>query len=144
MVLFAAFLLVAMGIRDCINQRKKTRVLEEILSFMRFVKSELQYRSSDFESLSLALQNENYKYIKCDKRSFYIEGACDKTSLEQFRLFSNHLGTTDRDGQLNLCDEYIEKINELLSEYKTKEKSRIRVNTALSFFGALCIVVLFV
>ena len=143
LVLCAAALLVGMGLWDSYKQKRKTVILREMLSFVRFVKCELQYRSPDFESLSRSVKKENYKFIKFDEKSFYITETCDTASSEHFNSFIKHLGTTDCDGQLNLCDEYIEKFNEALNEYKQNEKSKIQINTALSVFGALCIVILF-
>ncbi len=144
LVLSVAFLLVATGAFDSVKQKRKTAVLSEMVSFTRFIKGELQYRAADFESLSQSVKSENYKYIKADDKTFYITEARDKAFSEHFKAFMNHLGTTDRDGQVNLCDEYIEKFTDIFNEHKQNEKSKIQINTALSVFGALCIVILFI
>ena len=144
LVLGAAGLFLFLGFRDSFKQKQKTTILNEILSFLRFVRTELQYRATDFETLGQMVKNENLKYIKQNDDSFYLTQTQDEKIKDYFESFINHLGTTDKDGQLNLCDEYIEKFGEILNEHKKTEKSKIQINTALSVFGALCIVILFI
>lgn len=144
LVVGVAILFLFFGFRESIKQKQKTAILSEIMSFLRFVRTELQYRSTDFETLGQRLKNENFKYIKQNDKCFYITQIQDEEIREKFDSFINHLGTTDKDGQLNLCDEYIEKFTEILNEHKKTEKSKIQINTALSVFGALCIVILFI
>ena len=108
------------------------------------MRTELQYRATDFETLGQMVKNENLKYIKQNDDSFYLTQTQDEKIRDYFESFINRLGTTDKDGQLNLCDEYIEKFGEILNEHKKTEKSKIQINTALSVFGALCIVILFI
>lgn len=143
-VLGVAGLFLFLGFRDSFKQKQKTAILNEIVGFLRFVRSELQYRATDFETLGQRVKNENLKYIGQNDDSFYLTQTQDEKIIVFFESFINHLGTTDKDGQLNLCDEYIEKFSEILTEHKKSEKSKIQINTALSVFGALCIVILFI
>lgn len=143
-VLSAAVLLLVSGAMDSLKQKKNTAILREMLSFVRFIKGELQFRSPDFDGLAQAVKGENYRYIKSDEKSFFISELRDKNAQAHFKAFVNHLGTTDRDGQLSLCDEYIERFSDALREHKLNEKSKVQINTALSIFGALCIVILFI
>ncbi len=144
LVLGAAGLFLFLGFRDSFKQKQKTSILNEIVGFLRFVRTELQYRATDFETLGQMVKNENLKYIKQNDDSFYLTQTQDEKIRDYFESFINRLGTTDKDGQLNLCDEYIEKFGEILNEHKKTEKSKIQINTALSVFGALCIVILFI
>lgn len=144
LVLGAAGLFLFLGFRDSFKQKQKTSILNEIVGFLRFVRTELQYRTTDFETLGQMVKNENLKYIKQNDDSFYLTQTQDEKIRDYFESFINRLGTTDKDGQLNLCDEYIEKFGEILNEHKKTEKSKIQINTALSVFGALCIVILFI
>ena len=144
LVLGMAGLFLFLGFRDSFKQKQKTAILNEILSFLRFVRTEFQYRATDFETLGQRVKNENLKYIRQNEDSFYLTQTQDEKTIDYFESFINRLGTTDKDGQLNLCDEYIEKFGEILNEHKKTEKSKIQINTALSVFGALCIVILFI
>ena len=144
LVISVAVLLLLAGFYDSMKQKKKTSVFGEMVDFARFVKSEVQYRVTDSETLATKINSENFRYIKQKNDGFFATDIRDEKAREQFQTFVNHLGTTDKEGQLNLCDEYIEKFSELLNEHKQNEKSKIQINTALSVFGALSIVILFI
>ncbi len=139
-----ALLLLFVGFRDSMKQKKTTAILGETVDFIHFVRMEFQYRATDFETLLQMVKTEKFKYIKQNDRSFFIPELRDKKAIELFETFVSHLGTTDKDGQLSLCDEYIEKFRNILNEHQKREKSKIQINTALSVFGALCIVILFI
>ncbi len=144
LVISVAFMLLFAGFKDSVKQKKTTEILGEIVDFLRFVRTELQYRATDFETLLQLARIENFKYIKQNDVGFFIPELRDKKVIEVFYTFTNHLGTTDKDGQLSLCDEYIEKFRNILKEHQKTEKSKIQINTAISVFGALCIVILFI
>ena len=144
LVISVAVLLLLAGFYDSMKQKKKTSAFGEMVDFARFVKSEVQYRVTDSETLATKINGENFRYIKQKDDGFFATDIRDEKAREQFQNFVNHLGTTDKEGQLNLCDEYIEKFSELLNEHKQNEKSKIQINTALSVFGALSIVILFI
>ena len=144
LVISVAVLLLLAGFYDSMKQKKKTSAFGEMVDFARFVKSEVQYRVTDSENLATKINSENFRYIKQKDDGFFATDIRDEKAREQFQTFVNHLGTTDKEGQLNLCDEYIEKFSELLNEHKQNEKSKIQINTALSVFGALSIVILFI
>ncbi len=139
-----AFLLLALGFRACVKEKKTTEILGELVDFLCFVRCELQYRATDFETLLKIADRENFKYVRQNNTGFFIPELRDSKIRELFEVFTNHLGTTDRDGQLSLCDEYIEKFRNILNEHQKNEKSKIQINTALSIFGALCIVIFFI
>ncbi len=144
LVISVAVLILLAGFYDSMKQKKKTSVFSEMVDFARFVRAEVQYRVTDSETLAKKVKGENFRYIKQNDEGFFISETNEERAVEQFRSFVNHLGTTDKDGQLNLCDEYIEKFSEILNEHKQNEKSKIQINTALSVFGALSIVILFI
>lgn len=130
------------GIYESYKQKRQTAVLCEMLSFVRFVKSELQYRSADMESLGACAVLQGFKYIKYADNSFFIADNRDEKLKEKFDSFIKRVGTTDSEGQISLCNEYIDKFSEDYQEHKQNEKNKIQVNTALSIFGALCILIL--
>ena len=139
-----AALLLFLGFRACSKEKKTTAILGELVDFLCFVRCELQYRATDFETLLKIAHKEKFKYVRQNDTGFFIPELRDSKTRELFEMFTNHLGTTDRDGQLSLCDEYIKKSRNILNEHQKNEKSKIQINTALSVFGALCIVIIFI
>ena len=139
----AVFLLLT-GFGASIKQKRITATLQEIVDFLCFVRTELQYRATDFETLLQIVNNENFKYIKQNDTSFFVSEIGDKNIIGLFEGFTKRFGTTDRDGQLSLCAEYLKKFRSILNEHQKNEKNKIQINTALSVFGALCIVILFI
>ncbi len=141
-VFFTAFSFLGIGIYDVLKQKRKTYVLDEIVRFVSFIKGELHYRISDFETLVESAKKQKYRYIKFDVLKIYPDECCDETVKSEFLQFVNRIGTTDTDGQIALCDEYISRFSEKLSERKVNEKSKIQVNAALSVLSALCVIIL--
>lgn len=135
---------LAFGAVDILRQKRKTAVLDEIVSFIRFVESELNFHSSDFYSLLENAKLQNYKYLHFENNSITADGLCDENIKRHFYRFTERIGTTDTQGQLSLCDEYLQKFTATFAEHKAKEKSRLQVNAALSVLTAVCILVLFI
>ena len=63
--------------------------------------------------------------------------------IAEFNSFIKNIGTTDQDGQISLCDEYKSRFEEALINRKSKDKEKLQVNTALSVFGALTVLIFF-
>lgn len=142
MVLGVALSFLAVGIYDVFKEKRKTVALDEIVRFVSFIKGELRYRTSDFETLVDSAKKQKYQYIKFDGLKILPDDFCDETVKSEFFQFINRIGTTDADGQISLCDEYISRFSEMLTQRKQKEKSKIQVNTALSVLSALCVIIL--
>ena len=142
LVLCVAFSFLAVGIYDVFKEKRKTVALDEIVRFVSFIKGELRYRTSDFETLVDSAKKQKYQYIKFDGLKILPDDFCDETVKSEFFQFINRIGTTDADGQISLCDEYISRFSEMLTQRKQKEKSKIQVNTALSVLSALCVIIL--
>lgn len=142
MVLCVALTFLAVGIYDVLKEKRKTIALDEIVRFVTFIKGELHYRTSDFENLVNSAKKQKYQYIKFDGLKILPDDFCDETVKSEFFQFINRIGTTDADGQISLCDEYISRFSEMLTQRKQKEKSKIQVNTALSVLSALCVIIL--
>ena len=137
MVSVLALGLLLLGLGASLRQKRKSAILSEIVDFIRFIRLELQYRATDSETLGLMLQKENFKYIQKTDGGFRLSESVDEKVLGCFNSFINHLGTTDREGQLSLCDEYSDKFNALLDTHKQSEKSKIQVNTKTQNSGRL-------
>ena len=118
MVFFLAFTLLFTGIYEVFRQKRKTRVIEEILDFVFLVKNEIRYRAPDTETLLKMGQKENYDYIFFEDNKVTLYENSDVRVSDEFVSFVNRLGTTDTTGQISLCDEYSFVFAKLLEERK--------------------------
>lgn len=137
-----AFALLCAGAYDVFKQKQMTRALDEIVRFVFFIKNELHYSRSDFETLSEMAQKQNFGCIKFDNGNIKTDAFCGEKVGREFTGFVSLIGTTDVDGQIALCDEYLRRFSEMAQENRQKEKSRIQVNAALSVLGAVCVIIL--
>jgi hypothetical protein len=126
-----------------LKQVGTTKALEEIIGFISLVKTEVHYTTADFEKIFLKGKAQNYKYLSFYDNQIFLNKSADKRINEDFNSFINKIGTTDEEGQLNICQEYKERFEEILRKRKIKEKEKLQVNTALSIFGALSVLIFF-
>lgn len=125
------------------KQVRTTKALDEIVRFINLVKTEVNYTSADFESLFVKGKAENYKYLSFSDNQIFLDESVGVCFGKAFDSFIKKIGTTDGEGQINICREYKERFEELLKNRKAKEKEKVRVNTALSLFGALTVLIFF-
>ena len=128
---------------DSQKQKNKTRLLDEVVRFIGFVKSELNYRNSDYESLYEISRGEGYKYITFEDKKIGLDRCADDKVSAEFSAFIEKIGTTDGEGQLSMCEEYRERFADILEVQRQKEKEKLRVNTAVSVMGALSVFIFF-
>ena len=141
-VLLAATFLFS-GILNVLKQVRITNALDEIIRFINLVRAEVHYTTADFENIFLNGKSQNYKYLSfSDNEIFLNKDVGDKVG-EDFKGFIKRIGTTDEYGQIKLCEEYKERFEDLLTKRKINEKEKLQVNTALSVFGALTILIFF-
>ena len=142
-VLLLATLFLFSGALNVLKQVGTTKALEEIIGFISLVKTEVHYTTADFEKIFLKGKAQNYKYLFFYDNQIFLNKSADKRINEDFNSFINKIGTTDEEGQLNICQEYKERFEEILRKRKIKEKEKLQVNTALSIFGALSVLIFF-
>ncbi len=142
-VLLLATLFLFSGALNVLKQVGTTKALEEIIGFISLVKTEVHYTTADFEKIFLKGKAQNYKYLSFYDNQIFLNKSADKRINEDFNSFINKIGTTDEEGQLNICQEYKERFEEILRKRKLKEKEKLQVNTALSIFGALSVLIFF-
>ncbi len=123
--------------------KSESVALREILSFISSVKAELRFKLADIETLFLSSLKDDFKYITFCENRLMLKGVKNREIIKSFEAFTSKIGTTDSDGQIALCEEYYTRFNELLNEFKLKEKSKIQVNTALGVLGAVTLIVFF-
>ncbi len=141
-VLVAASIIVY-GIYDYLKFKKNTLAIGEILSFIGVVANEIHYKNSSYPDLILSGKNQGYRFICFSEENISVN--CDIENIKNdFAHFTQCLGTTDIQGQLSLCNEYIEKFRCNFDKRKVKEESSLQINLSLSILCALSVVVLFV
>lgn len=142
-VLLLATLFLFSGALNVLKQVDTTKALEEIIGFISLVKTEVHYTTADFEKIFLKGKAQNYKYLSFYDNQIFLNKSAGEIINGDFNSFINKIGTTDEEGQLNICQEYKERFEEILRKRKIKEKEKLQVNTALSIFGALSVLIFF-
>ncbi len=125
------------------RQVRITNTLDEIIRFINLVRTEVHYTAADFENIFLKGKSQNYKYLSFSDNEIFLNKYAEDKVREEFKGFINKIGTTDEYGQIKLCEEYKERFEDLLTKRKINEKEKLQVNTALSIFGALTVLIFF-
>ncbi len=123
--------------------KNNTCALQEILNVIYSMKGELSFRQSDCQTLCTNAVGEQSRFVYLSENTMKIKGDACRCAQDDFAAFASKIGTTDKEGQIALCDEYIARFEGLLGEVKAKEKSKIQVNTALGLLGAVTLIVFF-
>lgn len=143
MILFLSAFVFSLGLLDSLKQKKYNATLKEIILFISLLNNEIRFRQSDYFELVSLCEAQGYKYIAVSEDLITLTENQSPSFEREFKDFINKIGTTDVDGQLILCREYFEIFDTLLKEGKEKEKTKLKVNFALSTLGALSIIVIF-
>lgn len=141
-VLLATSFLFSGGL-NALRQVRITNTLDEIIRFINLVRTEVHYTAADFENIFLKGKSQNYKYLSFSDNEIFLNKYAEDKVREEFKGFINKIGTTDEYGQIKLCEEYKERFEDLLTKRKINEKEKLQVNTALSIFGALTVLIFF-
>ena len=142
-VLLLATSFLVSGTLNILKQIKITNALDEVVRFINIVKTEVHYTTADYEKIFAKGKSQNYKYISFFDNQIYLNKTLGGYFDKDFNDFISKIGTTDDVGQLNICDEYKARFEDVLSKRKIKEKEKLQVNTALSLFGALTVLIFF-
>lgn len=131
------------GALNVLKQLRITRALDEIVRFINLVKTEVHYTTADFENIFLKGKAQKYKYLSFSDNQICLDKSVGIRFCEDFYGFISKIGTTDAVGQINICEEYKNRFEEMLTKRKEKEKEKLQVNTALSIFGAFTVLIFF-
>ncbi len=142
-VVLVSFSVVFLGLHECMKYKRTIETLEDVISFLNMLKNEINYRKSDYFEIYVAGENCKYKYLCFKDKKIFLLPQNNKNIETEFNQFINKIGTTDTDGQLAICDEYLKYFKQLYSSLKEKETSKMRTNMSLSLFGALSIIIVF-
>lgn len=138
------FVIIGAGLNGVKKQRQKTALLDQSVRLISFIKTELNYRKPDCETLYNSARENGFDCIGLVDGTIVPKGDFDDNVTIDLQLFLKSIGTTDADGQLSLCDEYHQRMSAYLKERRSLEKSKTQVDFAVSLLGVFCIIVLFV
>lgn len=139
----SAFIIISV-FSDYFSERKNISVLEDIVEMIRLFRNEISFRKSDVNELLQCAQKRAFSYISFDDNKICLCGIKDEEIKEEFESFVNKIGTTDAEGQLNICNEEINVFEAMLCKHKEKETVKRNVNLSLSLLGAVCIIIIFI
>lgn len=139
-----ALSIILFGVYDCMKFKKNTRIIEEILSLLELFKNEINYRKASYSELLQAGEKQGFRYISFQNGKICLD--CDDGHMlsREFGHFTEKIGTTDTQGQVALCEEFTEKLRFLLDKQRAGEDSKLQVNLALSFLGAVSVIIIFI
>ena len=132
---------VLLGLNRIINIKRNTSALYEAVKFINSVKNNIRFLSMDYVSLIENAKRENYSYLAFDE-DISISDCVGEKIQKEFSAFTQKIGTTDEEGQLSLCDEYIQRFQEFYKESASKEKAKVNVVGAISALCVVCVLVL--
>ncbi len=136
-----AIVFVLLGVNRIINIKRNTSALYEAVRFISSVKNNIRFLSMDYVGLIENAIKENYSYISFGE-NIRISDCVGEKIQKEFLGFVEKIGTTDEEGQLILCDEYIERFREFYKESASKEKAKVNVVGAISALCVVCVLVL--
>lgn len=139
-----ALSIILFGVYDCIKFKKNTRITEEILSLLELFKNEINYRKASYSELLQAGEKQGFRYISFQNGKICLSCDNEHTVSKEFSHFTEKIGTTDAQGQVALCEEFTEKLRYILSKQRAVEDSKLQVNLALSFLGAISVIIIFI
>ena len=141
-VILSVTILVFGGLK-VVERKKGTSAVTEILDYISLIKTEVSFLSADYDSLYEKGQKRKYNYIIFNNGKIELTDNCSQPTGNLFYDFTSRLGTTDREGQISLCEEYKGRFENLLKQRMEKDKEKMQVSTALSLLGAVCVLVMF-
>ena len=141
-IVLAIVILIFGGV-NALERKNVTATIGEIIDFINLVKTEVGFLSADCDTLYKKGIKRNYKFIVFSDNKISLKDINDHKSAELFLDFTNRLGTTDKNGQLSLCEEFKQRFEEILKQRLERDKEKIQVNTALSLLGAISVLVVF-
>lgn len=141
-VMLSLLILVSGGMK-AVERKKNTSAVAEILDYISLIKTEVSYLSADYEAIYKKSKSRNYKHITFYDNKIKLNNYCNNEYSDLFNDFTSRLGTTDAEGQLNLCEEYRQRFEIILKQRMEKDKEKLQVNTALSVLGSVCVLIVF-
>ncbi len=143
-VAISAFYILFFTYNEIMNIKKAKNEALQIKKVILSMKTSLRYKDCDFEELCRNAINDGGEIFAFKENKLILQGSRNQELIKVFNEFISKIGTTDRDGQIAICAEYFDVADNIYTELKTNEKSKIQVNTALGILGAVSLIVFFI
>lgn len=144
LILAVCIVILLIGWGEVAKEKSVSKALAEIIKFINFYDTQLNYKRTDFEELCDQGKRMGLRYISFDDCAISLSGDISGALQKHFSEFVDRIGTTDTYGQTSLCKEYLDRFGELLSERKALENNKIRVNIAVSILSAVGVFITFI
>ena len=143
-VTIISIVILLMGFGTVVRERSIGRSLEEVIRFINFYDTQLNYRRPQIDEVCTQCKKMDFRYISFEGGAISPQGEWCSEAESLFSEFICQIGTTDFYGQTTLCREYLSRFGDLLSERRRSENSKIKVNAAVSILGAVGVFVAFI
>lgn len=140
--LSAALAFVFAAFMNAAFQKKGTAAVRMAAEFVKYVRAEVRFNSSLSEEILSKAKQKRFCGLFSESGVPVLPSAAGGEAREVFGEFCERIGTTDRESQLELCDSFAERLNEILKDRLRGEREKIRVNTALCLLGAVTVLVM--
>ncbi len=140
--LAAAIAFVFAAFMNAAFQKKGTAAVRKAAEFVKYVRAEVRFNSSLSEEILSKAKQKRFCELFSENGKPVLPSAAGSEAREVFCEFCERIGTTDRESQLELCDSFGERLNEILKDRLCGEREKIRVNTALCLLGAVTVLVM--
>ena len=122
--------------------RRTRRAFDEACDFAAAVKAAIRYSALPLDGIARLCDGERYSFFKNRGGSIVFEANTDAKLKNCTDRFISCLGTTDFEGQLDLCDDYIFKLDSMRRRLYDESGAGERVCAAVSALCVLCSVLL--
>lgn len=138
----AAIIFVLAAFANAAFQKKGTAAVRKAAEFVKFVRTEVRYNCLPSDEILQKARQKRFGELFGENGTPELPSAAGRDAREVFADFCAGIGTTDREGQLEICDCFGERLEEILKTRLLGEKEKIRVNTALCLLGAITVLVM--
>lgn len=143
-IIAICIVILLVGFSEVIKEKSVSKSLTDIIRFINFYETALNYRKPDYDELCKQCSGMDFRYISFDNGVISLSDDVRKEIQVVFSEFLGQIGTTDADGQVSLCKEYSSRFGDMLSERKNCENNKIKVNIAVSLLSAVGVFVTFI
>ena len=123
--------------------KSKISKCEELISFIIYIKSQIEYFSLPINSIYERYSNKNDFVNEIISNEGKIK-ALDKENDKKIAEFFSNIGKGFKKEQLNLCEYNIELFSHYLDKLKGEYPSKCKVFRSMSLFFGICAIILLV
>lgn len=138
------FFILYNGLKGIINNSRNIKAVDGIIRLVKYIKTEMNYKKPDYNTLYESLALQGFYGVCFYKGKITADKRLSDNIREELDGFVSRIGTTDKDGQLELCDEYALRFNTISEALKQEQKSKSQIDFAVSLLCAATVFVVFI